>query len=81
MYVIKRPREIKIVERGRFTCVALDLPGPVEVMWDPRDDGPIPPQSCYPGAQVRVHTDARGQPVFKDFYIPRGGVPAPTPPR
>jgi hypothetical protein len=81
MYVVKRPREFKIVERGRFTCAALNLPGPVEVIWDPRDDGPVPPPSCYPGARVMVHDDARGQPVFKDFYIPAGGASGGAAPR
>jgi hypothetical protein len=83
MYVIKQPREIKIVERGRFSCAALNLPGPVDVIWDPHDDGPIPPPSCYPGAHVKIYSDARGQPVFKEFYIDRpaaltGPAPAAT---
>ncbi|HLH22019.1 MAG TPA: glycosyltransferase family 39 protein [Chloroflexota bacterium] len=79
LYVVQHPRPFRIVERGRFTCAALNLPGPVDVIWDPRDDGPVPPPSCYPGAQVRVHYDARGQPVFKDFYIARDAAASAAP--
>jgi hypothetical protein len=81
MYVIKQPREIKIVPRGLFSCSALDIPGPVDVIWDPRDDGTIPPPSCYPGAQVKVYSDARGQPVFKEFYIDRPAASGAASPR
>jgi hypothetical protein len=70
-YVIKRPRDIIVIAPGQFSCAPLQRPGPIEVIWSPRDPNPIP-QSCYPAGQPMVHEDARGQPVFKDFYIPAG---------
>ncbi|HZR99414.1 MAG TPA: glycosyltransferase family 39 protein [Chloroflexota bacterium] len=79
-YVVKRPREIVVIAPGQFSCAPLNRAGPVEVIWSPRAPNPIP-ESCYPGAQVVVHYDARGQPVFKDSYIPAGGTGAGAPVR
>lgn len=80
-YVIKRPREITVIPPGQFSCAALNRPGPVDVIWSPNDDPQPPPPSCAPGAQVRVHIDARGRAVFREFYVDGGGASGTTPPR
>jgi hypothetical protein len=81
MYVIKQPREIKIVLPGQFTCLAVSLPGPVAVIWSPHDDPGISPVSCHPGGQVKLYSDRRGQPVFKEYYIPGPSLPGADTPR